>query len=828
MSAAKQKMQAALKLHQEGKAAEAEREYRAVRKIDPKNFLAAYNLGILLLQQGRLQDGEPLLAEATKLNPDILAAQVVHGGVLSQLGRLPDAVAVFDGVLAREPDNRDALNDRANALLRMNRHDEAMQNLDRLLVLDPRNAVALYNRASILATLGRPEEALAALETATAARPGFAEALFFKGNLLRSLKRPEAALAAYDAALAANPMHFDCLNNIGDTFNELGRYGDALAALDRALALAPTNLEILVNRGRTLGKLGRTDAQFAAFDQALALKPDFLPALLSRGVALTSLRRYDQALESLDRALAAAPANAKVLEARGSVLVMLGRKDDAIASYEAALGIAPTVEALNNYGHLLRRMAKYEEAAAAYERVITLKPDFLMAKGYLWTSRLYCCDWSNAAAGIDGMVADTMAGKLVTNPFSLVQFSASAEAQLRCAEMFVASKKRVPAPWAPGGSAGGKLRVAYLSADLQDHATAFLMAGLFEAHDREKFETTAISFARDDGGAYRRRLKGAFDRFLDASAMTDPEVVNLVRALPVDIAVDLKGFTNDARPDIFLDRVAPLQVSFVGYPGTWGAPCMDYLVADPVIIPPGAERFYAEKIVRLPDSYQPNDRNREIAAHVPTRAELGLPEQGFVFCSFNNCYKILPPVFDIWMRLLQQVPGSVLWLLASSSAAVRSLKNQAAARGIAPERLIFAPVALQPQHLARQARADLFLDTLPCTAHTTASDALWAGLPVLTCLGQTFAGRVAGSLLTAAGLPELVTQNLADYESRALDLATAPAKLQELRAKLARNRLTCALFDTEKLCRHLEAAYLAMWERQRRGQPPAHIDVSRI
>ncbi|MBX7199468.1 MAG: tetratricopeptide repeat protein [Rhodospirillaceae bacterium] len=828
MTPAKQKVQAALKLHQEGKVAEAERAYRAIVAADPGNFLSTYNLGILLVQQGRAQDGEPFLAEATRLNPDFLAAQVVHGGVLSQLGRMTESLAVFDKILARDPNHRDALNDRANALIRMNRLDEAMQCLDRLLSLAPQSPIAHYNRASILATLGRTEEALAALEIACAAKPGFAEALFFKGNLLRTLKQPAAALAAYEAAVAANPRHADALNNTGDTLSEMGRHGDALAVFERALTIAPTHIDLLVNRGRALGKLGRTEEQFAAFEQALAIKPDYAPALLSAGVALTSLRRYDQALEKLDRAVAAAPTDPRVLEARGSVLTMLGRKEEAVASYEASLGIAPSVEALNNYGHLLRRMSRYEEAAAAYERVIALKPDLPMAKGFLWTSRLYCCDWADPIRAIDAMVADTLAGKAVTNPFALVQFSSSAEAQLRCAEMYIASKKRTPAAWAPGARTGDRLRVAYLSSDLQNHATAFLMAGMFEAHDRTRFETIAISFARDDNTPYRQRLRSAFDRFIDASFMTDEEVSHLVRGLNVDIAVDLKGFTSDARPDIFLDRIAPLQVSFVGYPGTWGAACMDYLVADPVIIPPGAERFYAEKIVRMPDSYQPNDRNRVIAAHVPTCAELGLPEQGFVFCSFNNCYKILPPVFDVWMRLLKQIPDSVLWLLATNTAAVRNLRNEAAARGVAPERLIFAPVAQTPAHLARQARADLFLDTLPCNAHTTASDALWAGLPVLTCLGETFAGRVAASLVTAAGLPDLVTSDLAAYESRALELASTPEKLHALRDRLAQNRLTCALFDTEKFCRHLEAAYRAMWDRQRAGQPPAHIDVASL
>ncbi len=826
MSASKLLVKNALKLHQEGKAAEAEAEYRSAKAADPGNFVATYNLGILLIQQGRLKDGAPFLAEAIALNPDILAAQVVYGGVLSQLGRTEDAVAVFDKVLAREPDHRDALNDRSNALLRLGRYDEAMANLNHLLALDPANPVALYNRASILDSLGRPAEALANLETACAAKPGFAEGLFFKGNLLRQSGRTDEALAAYIAASAANPKHYDCLNNWGDTLNDLGRHSEALAVFDKALAITPRHVDIVVNRGRTLGKLGRTEEQLAAYNQALAIKPEFIPALLSLGVALTGLRQHEQALAVLDRGLAAAPQDAKVLEARGNVLMLLGRRDEAIASYEGALAVQPTVEALNNYGHALRRVSRYEDAANAYERVLTLRPDFPMAQGYQWTSRLYCCDWADVPAGIDGMVADTMAGKLTTNPFGLVQFSHSAEAQKECAKLFIAAKKRPAQPWAPGSRQAPRLRVAYLSADLQNHATAFLMSGMFEAHDRAQFETIAISFARDDGGLYRRRLQGAFDRFIDASAMTDAEIVTLARAMPVDIAVDLKGFTNDARPEIFLDRIAPLQVSFLGYPGTWGAPCMDYLIADPWIIPPEHEGFYSERIVRLPDSYQPNDRNREIADRAFTRAEFGLPAEGFVFCSFNNSYKILPPVFDIWMRLLKQVPGSVLWLLGTNAAATRNLRREASARGVAPERLIFAPVAPPPEHLARQRLADLFLDTLPCTAHTTASDALWAGLPLLTCLGDTFAGRVAASLLAAAGVPELITRSLADYEALALKLASSPEALKDIRDKLARNRMTCALFDTQRLCRNLESAYLTMWERQQRGLPPITFDVA--
>lgn len=828
-------MQAAVKLHQDGKMAEAEHAYRALKAAEPMNFLATYNLGIVIIQQGRMAEGEPFLAEAIRLNPALTQAQIVHADVLSKLNRREEAVAVFGRILAKDPNHAAALIDRSNTLMRMNRMAEAMADIDRVLAQDPKNVIALYNRASILAGQNRPEEALAALDTICAVKPNFAEAHFFKGNLLRGLKRIDAAIKAFEAAVAANPQHHDALNNLGDAQSELGRYTEALESFDRAFALAPGSVEIVVNRGRMLGKLGRGAEQLAAYDQAIALKPDFVPALLSKGIALLGLRRHDEAIAVLDRALALAAnggadaaTRAQLFEARGNVLAMLGRRDEAVASYESVIAVAPTIGAWNNYGHVLRRLSRYEEAARAYEQVIALKPDFPMGAGYLLASRLYCCIWTDVLSTIAAMESDILAGKPVTNPFGLVQFSHSPEAQRRAAEIFIAAKKRPARAWQPGARETGRIRVAYLSADLQNHATAFLMAGMFEAHDRAKFETIAISFARGENDFYRKRLQKAFDRFIDASSMTDDEVVDLARRLEVDIAVDLKGFTNEARPEIFMDRIAPLQVSFVGYPGTWGAACMDYLVADPVIIPPGAERYYSESIVRLPDSYQPNDRARQISPDVPSRADVGLPAEGFVFCSFNSNYKILPPIFDIWMRLLAKVPGSVLWLLAGTDAAVTNLRREAAARGVDPDRLAFASVASPPDHLARQVYADLFLDTLPCSAHTTASDALWAGLPVLTCLGQTFAGRVAASLLTAAGLPELVTNSLAEYESLALTLATAPEKLKGLRQKLADNRLTCALFDTQKFCRHLEAAYTAMWDRQTRGLPPAHIDVARL
>jgi predicted O-linked N-acetylglucosamine transferase (SPINDLY family) len=407
--------------------------------------------------------------------------------------------------------------------------------------------------------------------------------------------------------------------------------------------------------------------------------------------------------------------------------------------------------------------------------------------------------------------------------------SSSAD-QLRCAELFVGDQYPVSANalWRGVRYAHDSIRIAYLSADFHQHATARLMAGLFELHDRSSFETTALSFGPADDSDMRRRLQRSFDRFVDVRMKTDQEIAELVRKLEIDIAIDLKGFTQDGRTNIFAQRAAPIQVSYLGYPGTMGAEYIDYIIADRVVIPHEHRRAYAEKVVYLPESYQANDAKRRIAERPPTRMEAHLPEKGIVFCSFNGNYKITPDVFDVWMRLLREVEGSVLWLIEASATAVDNLRREAGKRGISVERLVFAPKTDLESHLARHSLADLFLDTLPYNAHTTASDALWAGLPVLTCLGSTFPSRVAASLLHAVELPELITRSLEEYEALALKLARDPMLLSSLKAKLANNRVICPLFDTDRFARHIEAAYRMMWELWQRGESPRSFSVDPI
>jgi protein O-GlcNAc transferase len=421
------------------------------------------------------------------------------------------------------------------------------------------------------------------------------------------------------------------------------------------------------------------------------------------------------------------------------------------------------------------------------------------------------------------------ARKAVIAPFTFVNFCGDPTLLRACVENFTADKiaRLPPALWRGTPYRHDKIRIAYVSADFREHAVGFLVAGLIESHDRARFEITGISLSDDDGGAMRARFAAAFDHFHEMQAVGDAEVAALLKEKEIDIAVDLMGHTQGSRPGIFAHRPAPVQVQYLGYPGSMGAGFIDYTIADAVVAPFADEAFFREKIVQLPDCYQVNDDRLDLLPP-PSRREAGLPEEGFVFCCFNNSRKITAPMFDIWMRLLQAVPHSVLWLVEEKGGASAHLQAAAMARGVDPARLIFAPRRKLGEHLARHRLADLFLDTLPYNAHATASFALWAGVPLVTCRGSSFAGRVATSLLQGIGLPELSVENLEAYEALALKLARDPAALRALRARLEQNRATQPLFDTFRFTRNLEAAYTSMWQRAERGEPPRSFAVPQI
>jgi predicted O-linked N-acetylglucosamine transferase (SPINDLY family) len=560
----------------------------------------------------------------------------------------------------------------------------------------------------------------------------------------------------------------------------------------------------------------------------LQLKPDYAEALSNRGTTLVYLKRTEEALASYEHALQLKPDYAEALNNRGNALVTLKRIEEALASFERALQLKPRyAHALANLGSALGNLGRHEAAATVLARLLEIAPDHEYGLGQMFHARLRCCAWTHYGQDGSRIVQAVQEGRKADVPLNFLAVSDSAELQLRCSRTYVSDRyPPAPAPLRAGRRyRHDRIRVAYVSADFRDHAVSCLTAGLFEAHDRDRFETLALSLQPEDDSPLGRRVRAAFERFVDVSRMSDREVAALLRELEVDIAVDLTGFTTDARTGIFAHRGAPVQVNYLGFPATMGAEYIDYIIADRFVIPEGKRAHYSEQVVYLPDTFQANDDKRRIAERMPTRHEAGLPESGLVFCSFNNSYKINPRFFDVWMRLLQSVAGSVLWLVADNASVRDNLRAEAAKRHVDPDRLVFAPRIDYADHLARLRLADLFLDSLPFNAGTSASDALWAGVPVLTCAGEAFAARMAGSLLHAIGLPGMITFRMEDYEALALRLTTSPDVLAGVRATLARNRANCALFDTDRFRQHIEAAYLAMWERHQRCEAPASFSV---
>ncbi|MBU1378760.1 MAG: tetratricopeptide repeat protein [Alphaproteobacteria bacterium] len=621
---------------------------------------------------------------------------------------------------------------------------------------------------------------------------GHVEVLRLHGMVLRRLGRAEAALDRYAAMLAVDPSHAEGHLNRANVLNDLQRWPEALESAERALALRSGFAGAANARGIALLGLGRAGEATASFQAAIRLDPSYGDAQVNLGNAIAASGKAAEALEIYDRAIAINPRLVAAWNGRGNVLAALQRWAEAVAAYDEAMVIQPTY------------------------------PGLLGQRLY---ARTKLCDWRGYDEARSEVLDSVRAGRLASTPFALLALSERAEDERTCAETYVSQFLGGARAIAPSPAPGQRLRIGYFSADLYNHATAQLMAEVFEQHDRSAFEVTAFSFGRQAEDDMRRRLVPAFERFFDVAGMDDRSIAEMSRGLGIDIAVDLKGFTLDARTGIFLRQAAPLQVNYLGYPGTMGAPFMDYLIADPILIPPDARGGYAEKIAYLPGCYQPNDGQRPLPPPATARADHGLPAEGFVFGCFNSTYKITPQVFAIWMRLLRQVEGSVLWLFRDDPLAAENLRREAAGHGVEPSRLVFAELRPKAAHLERLRHMDLFLDTSPYNAHTTGSDALWMATPMVTMPGATFAARVGASLVTAVDAPELVAGSWAEYEALALALARDPDRLGSLRARLAAGRLEKRLFDTPRFTRDLEALYRAMQARRVAGLAPDHITL---
>jgi protein O-GlcNAc transferase len=787
---------------------------------------------------------------------------------LLKAGRLNEAGVILEKVVETDPENWQSLHLLGLILYRQNQYARAVGLIRQCLAINPTLAEGYSDLGVVLKDLGELDDAQAACERAIVLKPGFHPAHNNLGNIYKALGRFDDAADCYIRAIELAPNFADAYANLGSVLLALRRPDDSLDVCKRAIELAPNNVPALVALGHALRGTGQPEEAIKVYRRAIELRPDYGPAHSDLGCALQEVGQIEEAMREHKRAIELQPESAEAHNNHGVTLKAQGRYAEALSALKTAIAIRPNyAEAHSNIGVVLGLTGEHREAVAAYRKAIEIDPKLLLAyvnlAGTLWEQNLlgeaiaiygkaltidpdqpaalldhyhlrrHACDWDGIAAAEEKILSSTYRKGQAVAPFAILNVPCGPEDHLLSARQWSKRLLRVnkaPFTYAPVRSASGgkRLRIGYLSADFYGHATASLIAELIERHDRQRFEIFGYCFSRDDDSAARHRLVAGFDNFVNIRGLSHAEAARRINADAVDILVDLKGYTDNARTEILACRPAPIQVNYLGYPGPMGADFIDYIIADDFILPMDQQPFYDERIVHLPGCYQPNDTQRPIAEEWPSRAECGLPETGIVFACFNNSYKITPDVFASWMRILHAVPGSVLWLLEANALVRENLQRKAMANGVDPARLVFAPRMKVPEHLARHRNADLFLDTAPVNAHTTASDALWAGLPVLTCAGESFVARVCGSLLRAVGLDELITYAPDQYERTAIALARSPETLAAIRQRLNNSKASAPLFDIMRYKDGLEAAFEHMAELRDNGHRPRSFAVSPI
>jgi len=805
----------------EGRLEEAAECYRQAVVSNPGNGEAYCGLGMVALQRSLYEQAENCLKQAVSANPELAPAYYFLGDALVRQGKL----------------------------------NEAVDNLNRARALMPDAEIVYLDLCRTLYQLGEIDAAQQAIMQGLAVNPNFADFHSFLGNLYSHQKEFDKAIACYMRSLTLQPDSARAYANLRLLLKEQGSLNQAIASYRDALALNPQLADAHFDLGEALQSQGELHSAADCFRQAIALKPDFLEAYNNLGNLYTGQRKMNEAITCYQQALAIKPDSPEVCYNLALIFKMIGRFGDAALHCQRALDLKPDfVAAHYNLGNVFFEQGLHQEAETAYRRALEInrdfahawyglgathvaqqknieaaiclrraleiEPDHFAARALLLHELQQTCDWrgleENVNAVRQAMLEVSATGKNLLPPLAFLAIpGATAEEQKRCAEKWSQAESDNMAPLRDKlgfkfrRAPNDKIRIGYLSGDLRQHALSFLMAEVFELHDRNGFHVTAYSYSPDDGSALRARLQTAFDDFVNIRDLSYEEAARKIHADRIDVLVDLAGHTQESRSAIMALRPAPIQVNYLGYPGTMGAEWVDYILADRFTIPAEKKRYYTEEVVWLPECFQANDRARPRPPS-PARKDAGLPDDAFVFCCFNQTSKITPAFFDIWCRLLGSVPGSVLWLSATNQYAEANLRREVTNRGLSAEQIIMAPMLPREDHLARLQCADLFLDTLPFNAGTTCSDALWMGLPVVTCAGDAFASRMAGSLLTAMGVPELIGHSPDDYFRLALDLASDPNKLAAIRRRIIANRDTAPLFDSVRFTRNLEMVFANM------------------
>ncbi|MEP9360936.1 tetratricopeptide repeat protein [Sphingomonas sp. KR3-1] len=776
--------------------------------------------GAMFLAKGKPANALRAFDDAIARDPGSAASFCQRGNALADLGQLAAAVASYDRAILLDPQLAEAHDCKGVALAASGAFEAALQCVERALAIAPEEFNARNNRANLLREVGRFDEALAAFDLVLAREPGFAAGHAKRALTLAALDRHEEALSGFERALALDPRNIEALCNRGIALNLLGRSEDAVQAFRQALAVQPGHVELLAHLGIALGRTKRLDEAEACLRQSLERDPGQIDIWLELAVLLGRQRRFDEAGRCYQRALAIDVDNLAALWGLGQALEELGELQSALVCYDHLLSIAPdNAVAHQRRGFLCVSRRDHAEALRSFDRATELAPGLEHHAARLHAA-MHLSQWEDFDAQLGAIRHAADAGNPGALPFPVLALADDPVLQRRCSRIVAEGHPQRPAvPLGKRYPRRERIRLGYFSADFHHHATMQLFMETLEAHDRDCLELTAFWFGDGRGDAWRARTEKAVDAFVDVRLKDDAAVAQIARERGIDIAVDLKGYTQNCRFGIFAERAAPIQASYLGYPGTSGSAAIDYLIADAVVVPPEGRGGFSENIAYLPGCYQANARLAPVSQQI-TRRQAGLPEQGFVFCCFNQNYKIVPAIFARWMAILRATETSVLWLWVDHAAARRNLARYAFEAGIDPARIVFAGSEPSERHLDRLQLADLFLDTLPCNAHTTASDALRIGLPILTCAGQSFAARVAASLLTAMDAPELIAGDLADYEARAVALVRDPTRLAAIRARLLANRARSLLFDPVATAGKLEAAYAAMYARHHAGEAP--------
>ncbi|MBF0379807.1 MAG: tetratricopeptide repeat protein [Magnetococcales bacterium] len=785
---------------------------------------AAYAQAIDHFYAERYTEADLLCTAIIKAKPNHIYAINLLGLIAQNINRHDLAVEQFK--CAINIDNRVALlyYNLGTSLFPLGRMTEVVKVQKKALDIDPNYVEAYSSLGAAYTKLKRFDESVVCLQKAITIKPDFAEAHYNLGFLKQEQESFNEAVSSYQKAITIKPDFADAHSNLGNVLQQQGKLEEAITSCQKAIIFKPDFAEAHYNIGNALQQQGKLEEAVTSLQKAITIKPDFADTYSSLGIVLQKQGKLDEAAANLQEAINIKPDFAEAHSNLGNVLQQQGKLEEAITSCQKAIIFKPDfAEAHYNLGIVLQQQGKLEEAVASLQKAITIKPDFSKALGIIYRCNEILCHWQNIlddAAAIHQLLAQNVA----TSPFTFLSFPEDDGflqrhvSKLHVVEQMASILSKPPLIDPGKHTKSFRLRIGYLSADFQNHATAQLLTGVLEAHNHNKFAIYAYSYGNDSQDTYRRRIVSSCDLFRDLSKLSYIDCARQIVDDKVDILIDLKGFTRGCRSEITALRPAPIIVNWLGYPGTLGHPRMaDYLIGDPVVSPPYMSEQFSETLALLPHCYQPNDHNRIISTN-PKRQDSGLPVDKFVFCCFNQSYKITPEGFDVWCRLLNAVPNSVLWLLSPGPSAITNLCNEATRRGVNPSRLIFTPILPIAEHLGRLSLADLALDTFPVTSHTTGSDALWAGVPLITRIGNTFVSRVAASLLHSIGLPQLVTKTWEEYFELALELTKNRDRLQSIRNELSENRSTCPLFDTNRFTRDLERIYERMWQDHGQGK----------